>query len=132
MSGTDIEIVRSVYERWGRGDFATPDVFDPDVQTIWADEIPGLNESRGLAALGASVRTWLEAWERCSIEAESLHEGDGCVVVLYLAHARHRGSTTELDWRGAHVWTMRDGKAIKLQAFIDPQEAAADAGIVLP
>jgi ketosteroid isomerase-like protein len=132
MSAADVEALAAVYAKWAQGDFATPEIFHEGIQVIWAEEVPGLNETRGLPALVAAVRTWLEAWEHASIEAESIHDGGNCVLVLYNSHVRHRESAQQLDWRGAHVWTMRDGKASKLKAFIDVQEAAAEAGIALP
>lgn len=132
MAATDVEAVTAAYAKWAQGDFWTPEIFHEDVQVIWAEEIPGLNESRGLAGLAAGVRTWLDAWEHASIEAESVHDAGPCVLVLYNAHVRHRESASQLSWRGAHVWTMRDGKAIKLEAFVDVQDAASEAGIELP
>jgi ketosteroid isomerase-like protein len=132
MSRADADAVTAVYEKWARGDFFTPEIFDEHVEVIWADEIPGLNKTRGLAALSATVRTWVEAWEHCSIAAESVHEHGDSVLVAYNSKARHRESPTDLEWAGAHVWTMRDGKAVRLKAFSDLQEAAAEAGIQLP
>src|SRR5215208_7217069 len=70
LAAADVEAVTAVYAKWANGDFATPEIFHDDVQVIWAEEIPGLNESRGVPALAAGARTWLEAWEHASIEAE--------------------------------------------------------------
>lgn len=61
MSREDIEILCAVYERWSRGDFWTPEVCDPDVETGVLDVRTG----RGLAGLETGIREWFKAWRGC-------------------------------------------------------------------
>ena len=34
-----------VYEKWGAGDFWTPEIFDPEVEVVWAGEMPAFSAS---------------------------------------------------------------------------------------
>jgi ketosteroid isomerase-like protein len=49
-------------------------------------------------------------------------ESDSMVAVVAF-HVRGRGSKIPLDGVVAHVWTWRDGKAVRIQAFMSKEEA---------
>jgi hypothetical protein len=49
MSEENVEIVRRVYAEWERGNFRTPEVFDPEVSVVWINPIfSPHSETRGL------------------------------------------------------------------------------------
>jgi ketosteroid isomerase-like protein len=50
------------------------------------------------------------------------------VVVLVHETARAKGSGLDMDMRIAHVWTLREGRAVALQAYVDRAEALAALG----
>ena len=56
-------------------------------------------------------------------------EGHDQIVVFFLQRARPSGSSAFVERRAAHVWTMRDGKATKLQIFPRRQSALEAAGL---
>lgn len=128
---SNLDALRAVYERWAVGDFNTPEIFHPDVRTIWADEIPDLSETRGLTGLASATRQWFENFERCSFHAESFHEDGDRVLVLLRAIGRHRGSDVDVEWKTAHLWTMRHGRAVVIQGWGDQQEAIRESGIAV-
>jgi ketosteroid isomerase-like protein len=41
-----------------------------------------------------------------------------------------RGSGLPLDVEGAHVWTFRDGEAVRLEIFADRARALESAGLL--
>jgi hypothetical protein len=97
MSLQDVEALRAVYERWGRGDFWTPEIFDHDVEVVWSPEIPDISVARGLAAVEESIRDWLSAWENLRMEAERLIDlGEDRILVLVAAYGRGKGSGVEV------------------------------------
>jgi ketosteroid isomerase-like protein len=63
----------------------------------------------------------------CTWEAEDFIRVGDHVVVPFIARARGKGSDVEVEARWAHVWTMRDGRAIRLEGYIDPSQAMAAA-----
>jgi hypothetical protein len=67
MSREDVEILRRLYERWGRGDFATSGAFDPQVEFVRigdADDMTGApGQWRGIDGLAAAVAEWTQEWE---------------------------------------------------------------------
>jgi ketosteroid isomerase-like protein len=48
---------------------------------------------------------------------------------VFTARGRGRGSSLEIDAQWAHVWTFRDGKATRVEGFLDPREALESVGL---
>jgi ketosteroid isomerase-like protein len=130
MSQENVEVLRAIYERWGRGDFWTPEVFDPEVEAVWASAVPDLGTSHGLHELSESFRGWVAALGEVRWKAERFIELPGDrVLVLMTTYARGRGSGIETEGKYAHIWTFRDGKATRIEGFIDWASARAKAGL---
>ena len=50
-------------------------------------------------------------------------------MVLATVRGRGKKSGVEAETEFAHVWTMRDGKAVRIAAYFDRAEALKAAGI---
>lgn len=121
MERNNVEIVRSGYEMFAKREFtALP--FDPEIEWIEPD-IEGLWESgthHGMQAVIKEVfRPIDEKFEDFRLECEQyLDAGDHVVVTgRFLGRAKETGH--ELDARFAHVWTLRDGKAVRFEGHSD-------------
>ena len=66
-----------------------------------------------------------EAFDDYRPEIEQIRDaGDGRVLVLAVEHGRGRGSGAEVQAaKTAHLWTLRDGKAVRLDLFLDRERA---------
>jgi ketosteroid isomerase-like protein len=122
--------LRDVYERWGRGDW-TPrfDFYADDMEWGWSDEFPGIAGVHADAETpNRRLLTWLCEWETWRCEAEEyVPLGGDVVVVLTRYRGRGRGSGVEVDVEGAHVWRLRDGRAVRLEVFADRTRALREA-----
>jgi ketosteroid isomerase-like protein len=47
-------------------------------------------------------------------------------------HARGRDSEAQIDVEEQHLWTLRDGKILRIQWFHDAEEARRAAGLDSP
>jgi ketosteroid isomerase-like protein len=74
-------------------------------------------------------RTSRRPFEALSVEPEAFFEGDGQIVVFFLQRAIPLGSTGYVERRAAHLWTMRDGKAMALEIFPRREKALEAAGL---
>jgi ketosteroid isomerase-like protein len=75
-------------------------------------------------------REWVDAYERYSIEVEEIAEGAlGQVFIL----ARQRGTTrtggVEVSEPAGAVWTVRDGRLVRMEFHLDPESAKRVAGL---
>ncbi len=134
MSGSsNLDLVRSIYAAWERGDFfSSADWADPAIEYVQADG-PAPRSWKGLAGLAEAGRDWLGAWEDLRTEAEEYRELDD-ERVLVLIRRRGRGKTSGLELgqmrtQGAGLFSIRDGKVVRLVTYHDPERAFADLGI---
>ena len=129
MSRENVEALREVYERWARGDFWTPEIFDPKVQAVWTADIPDTDVTVGLDALAVSMKEWLAAWSEASMSAEDFREAGDSVVVAVRFNAKGRETDIAFEGRVGHLWTFRNGKAIRLEGYLELADALRAAGL---
>jgi ketosteroid isomerase-like protein len=132
MSQENIEALRPVYAEWGRGNWKPRfDVYADDMEWGWSDEFPdsleGVSADPELAS--SRLRAWLSPWEDWRCEAEEFVSNGDFVVVLTRYTGRGKGSGATVDTRGAHLWTLRDGKVRRLEVFSSRDRALAAAGL---
>jgi ketosteroid isomerase-like protein len=129
MVRESVEALRRVYDDWAQGDFSRREIFDPNIEGVWAAELPDPHVNQGIEALAASSREWLSAWEGFRLETEAFLPVEDKVVVLVVLHGRGRASGAEVATPAAHVWTMRRDKAIRVEAYMDRAKALEAAGL---
>jgi ketosteroid isomerase-like protein len=124
-ANADVEALRRVYAEWGRGNFRPrPDVYADDMEWGWSDEFPGLERvSHDPSLRSRRLREFLSQWEDWRCEAEDYVQDGEFVVVLCRYRGRGKESGVEVDTRGAHLWTMRDGKVVRLEVFSSRRRA---------
>jgi ketosteroid isomerase-like protein len=83
----------------------------------------------GLPELAGFLRRWIGAWEdyRCEVD-ETIESGDR-VFVEYRQLGRARTTGIELKHTDFSVWTLRDGKAVRVEVHRDRDEAMRSAGL---
>ena len=64
-----------------------------------------------------------DAWESFRIEPERFEQAGDQLVVVVRFWGRGKASGAEVEARLAHVWTLRDGKAIRFEIYASPERA---------
>jgi ketosteroid isomerase-like protein len=125
MASRIAELLRPVYEEWGRGNWRPSfDLYDPHMEWGWSSEFLGLGgvyEDR--RDPNPRLRSWLSEWDYWRAEAEEYLELGDYVIVLATYHGKGRGSGVEIEQEGAHVWRLRDDKVIRLEIFASRERA---------
>ena len=130
MSAQDVETLRGLYEDWARGDYRRDDVFAPDIELSIEDDFPDILIEPGLEGLRSAMRMWFSSWERpfVIVADELIDLGEHVVVVVHWrAVSKYSGHVVERT--GAHLWRMRDGKAVSLKLCRDRAEAFVAASV---
>jgi len=132
MSQKNVEVVRSIYERWEAGDFESVDWADLAIEYVVADG-PGMDAGTGLAQMAEIQRDFLSAWEEWRVKADEYRTLDGGGV-LVLFQFSGRGKRSGLDvgqiWtKGATLFELRDGKVVKIVQYLNRQRALATVGL---
>jgi ketosteroid isomerase-like protein len=128
----NMDLVRSIYADWERGDFSDVRWADPEIEITIADG-PALGTWMGLARAAESIREFLGAWERVRFRADKYWELDRDRV-LVLDQASGRGKTSGLELgqmrtKGAHLFHLRSGKVTRVIRHWDRDRALADLGM---
>jgi ketosteroid isomerase-like protein len=64
-----------------------------------------------------------DAFDDFTVELLEVEELDGHVVVSMRQRGRGKASGAEVDHHFTHVWTLRDGRAIRMQSFAHREDA---------
>jgi ketosteroid isomerase-like protein len=129
----NLDLVRSIFSDWERGDFSSAEWAHPEIEYVMADgPLPG--SSRGLAGMAATMRELLNAWEYYRVVADEYRKLDE-ERILVILHAGGRGKTSGLDLatateRGANVFHVRAGRVTRLVVYFVLARALADLGLV--
>jgi uncharacterized protein len=132
MSAANVEVVRRAIEAFSRGDLdaaAAEAVYAPDVEF---HEDPKLLEPgvyRGREEIEAYFRQFLDSFEEYRFEIEELLDAGDRVVVFNRQWARGKGSGAEVEMRNAWVFTLRDGRIVRVQPYWDRSAAMEAAGL---
>jgi ketosteroid isomerase-like protein len=130
MSQENVEIVRDGYEAFARGDVdAVLRGLDPAIEVDPPPEFPGEGSYHGHAGFLAYAQAWLETWEEYRLVPEDLIDAGDRVIAVNRAIGRGKGSGIEVETQMAHVWTLREGKAVRLEIFRMSAEALEGAGL---
>ena len=129
MSQENVEIARSIFAAWERGDYSSAAWAHPEIEFVAADG-PTPGSWTGVAAMAGARREALSAFEELRAEADEYRALDD-ERVLVLMHFSGRGKTSGLDLAqmhplGAGLFHLRDGKVTKFVGYLD-QERALEA-----
>ncbi len=134
MSQENVAIVRRAYESFSRAGLdALLEHFHPDAEYDITSAIgPYAGMYYGRAAIRNFLADYFESWEYVQMEPEDFIEvGEDHVVVLLHMHMRGKGSGVEVDAHTHNVWTLRDGKAVRMAVYNDKAEAFNAVGLPL-
>ena len=118
------DYVRNFVEAWNRGDLERfLNHADPDFEWVAAREHPGALTNRGIEGAADYMRDWLETMPDLKVEVEELVEaGDRVLAVLRMA-GTGAGSGAVTEVRMATLSTFRNGRPVRTEEFLDPEEA---------
>lgn len=129
------KLVETIYESFAARDYeAVMSHFADDLVWIAADNSPLADQSpyHGIAAVRTGVFERIAAgFEKLIVVADEIFEAEnGRVVVLGYYHGKFQGAESEFKTQVAHIWTLRDGRAVKFQQYLDTLKVARDSGAI--
>ena len=133
MSQENVELVRSIYAAWERGDFSSAEWAHPEIEFVIADG-PAAGSWTGLAGMAEGWRDFLSAWEEFAHRGGRVSASSTASVSSCSVHFSGRGKTSGLELgqmrtKGADLFHVRDGKVTRLVLYWDRERALADLGL---
>ena len=119
MSEANINLVKSLYEAFGRRDpVAIMALVDPTIEIRQSDLLPWGGSYKGLLGLQSFFTKLLSNVDSELDRNQYVDAGDDVVMI-----GRTRGKTkakgTPFDITAIHVWTARNGKIVGFHPYID-------------
>jgi ketosteroid isomerase-like protein len=125
----DLErMVREAYAAYNRGDFeAAARYMHPAIEWDSGETSLTGEKFRGPEAVIKQLRPDIFQSQRSDIQAIEINGGRVFVEMVF--HAVGSGSGVELVTNGWQVWTFEEGLAVRVQNFLDREQARAAAGL---
>jgi ketosteroid isomerase-like protein len=127
----NLDLMRRAYDEFIRTGELDPGLYSPDF--VWdMSEFRGWPERQtypGVEGGRTFLREWREAWDDWTFEVESLHDAGDELVAVVRQSGKSKTSGLPVDMRLAQVWTLRDGKLVRMRMYADPAEAFAAVGL---
>jgi ketosteroid isomerase-like protein len=133
MASANVELVRSIFANWERGDFTWTEWAHPDIEFGGPAESVAFPESKGLAAMARAWSDYLSMWSDVSVVADEHRELDHERVLVF-SHYRGSGKLSGLNLQDipreqASLFYICDGKVTKLVLYSSRDRALADLGL---
>src|SRR5215210_7264509 len=128
MSEQNVALVRQIYDAWDR---------DGSAREFLAEGVEYVNPTYavedGTRVGRKSFSVVRDTYADFKLRVERfIDAGDEDVVVLARYTASGSGSGVSLEGEHGHVWTLRDGQAVRFRWFSSHAEALTAAGLSEP
>jgi ketosteroid isomerase-like protein len=133
VSRENVEIVRRVFDAAAQRDAATVlALYDPEVEWDMSRYPYGevvARRSHGHEGLRGFWRELHEAWDDYEHNCQELIDAGDHVISVVTDRGRGRTSGAEVEIRAYGVWTIRDGKIVRVVWFRTREEALEAVGL---
>ena len=124
MSQEDVEIVRTMYEAFNRGDVADArQMLHPSAELYQPRSVADASAYYGRDEFVRGLVRWLSAWEQPRFELLDAREIGNKVMLHIRATGKGRTSGIETGTEFFHAWTLSNGKPHR--CFVRDSEAEA-------
>jgi ketosteroid isomerase-like protein len=129
MSQENVEVVRRVYDAYLSGAFeAALAVIDPEVEFDVSMRPEG-KVYQGHEGVVEGLRTWTGTWEAYRVDVEEIIDAGEHVIAVERQSGRGKGSGVPLAQQFFAVFTIRDGKVIRMVWLSTREQALEAAGL---
>ena len=134
MSRENVETVRRIYEAVARRDAKSVlALYDPEVEWDMSrgafGDLEGGRIEHGHEGLRSWFREQYEVWQEWEDTPDELIDAGEHVVSVVTSRSRGRTSGADVESHHAAVWTLRDGKVVRVTWFPTRAEALRAAGV---
>ena len=127
MADSPVDVVRSAYESFRRGDLeALLGTLAPTITWRCPEVLPQGGNYEGVDGAAEFFASVAEAWSEISVEVDAIvGDGDRVVVLGRTSGAANAASGAHVEYQWAHAWRVRDGQVVSFDEYLDPDPVLA-------
>lgn len=124
QTGGHADAMRRSIDAYNSGDLdGLMAMADPDIEWEVAPEHPASTTHRGLEEVRAYHEDWRNTLDDLRLDLVSITESGDVVVAVCRISGKGSESGADVEVEIAFLTTFRDGKAIRVEEFLDAEEA---------
>ena len=125
MADANVETLRRGYEAMNRRDLSeVSSLIDEDIVWDPGELSPeGRPGSHGRDSFLTFVGSWIDAFDDFRVEPYEIIEDEPFVLALVRQSGHGHASGAPIEIEIAHLWTIEDGRAIRLESYRSRQAA---------
>ena len=121
-----LDRLKGFYDQLGQGNlFIDPEIFDPNIEVIWAEGMADSTVDRGVAEFAGSVARLMEGLTELSFVAERFVAHADKVLVYLEGRGTGRATGLAVSQKALHLWTFSGDLAVRIEGFWAEEEARA-------
>ncbi|HEX2087951.1 MAG TPA: nuclear transport factor 2 family protein [Solirubrobacteraceae bacterium] len=122
---SNVETIKGAYAAFAEGDVdAILARLDDDVEWTVPTVLPHGGDFHGRDDAARFFAGVMEKWDGIEVRVDDIVAERDRVVVLGRAQGRLR-SAGDAGYGFVHAWTLRDGRAVRFEEYVDPAELLA-------
>jgi ketosteroid isomerase-like protein len=131
MSRENVEMVREAVDAALRNDWAAASAaFDPSVAWVEMPSLgPDASSYTGIEELRGAIQSWIGMWSQYDVEVVRYADAGDDVVVLFRERGHGGVSGAAVERELGEVFTLRDGKVVRVRLYGSWTEALEAAGL---
>jgi uncharacterized protein len=115
----NVEMVRGVYEAFGRGDIpAVMENFTDDIEWHVPEPLPQAGDAHGPEEVVQFFQRLGDIWSGFQVEADDIVAS--CDRVYVIGRASGEVDGTQTGYGFVHCWTVSDGSLSRFDEYVDP------------
>ena len=131
MSQQDLDLLHAGYEAFAAGDVESAlALMSADLELHVHTERPDIQSRKyhGHDGFRANFGELTDVFDDLHVEPTEFDDRDGRVLAVVRVTGRGKASGVAIEAKIFHVWTIRDGKATRLEIFSDRKQAERALG----
>jgi ketosteroid isomerase-like protein len=132
VPASNVELARRAFDAMQAGGLpAVLEFLDPEVEFEPPDNaLERRGSFKGHAAVRERWDVLFEPFAEVRIEPEEFVDaGEETIVAVFRINARGKASGVPVEMQLGYVLSIRDGKVVRMKAYLDPEEAKHAAGL---
>lgn len=131
MTRENLEVVEAAFDAYYRGDVeALVDLADPGLVISQPAEAPETQTFHGPRGLIEAIDAWAGEWDDLRTQRLRTHAAGDHVVTTVHQRGRGKASGAEVEGTFTFVFTVKEGKLVRWQMFVDEARALKAVGLL--